>query len=106
MTLHLSGSYEKSNYYLSEAEKRIEALYTKSITTESGAMFTNDNLLPYEGEDFEKVMINLVMALNYVYLGKLDDALVEARKIDHKLNLYNDKYEKRMFIKKMPLPVI
>ncbi len=95
MTLHLSGSYEKSNYYLSEAEKRIDALYTKSITTESGAMFTNDNLLPYEGEDFEKVMINLVMALNYVYLGKLDDALVEARKIDHKLNLYNDKYEKK-----------
>ena len=46
------------------------------------------------------------MALNYVYLGKWDDALVEARKIDHKLNLYNDKYEKRMFIKRTPLPVI
>ena len=95
MTLHLSGNYEKSNLYLSEAEKMVDNLYTKSITTESGAMLTNDNLLPYEGEDFEKVMLNLIMALNYVYLGKWDDALVEARKVDHKLNLYNDKYEKK-----------
>lgn len=95
MTLHLSGNYEKSNMYLSEAEKIVDDLYTKSITTESGAMLTNDNLLPYEGEDFEKVMLNLIMALNYVYLGKWDDALVEARKVDHKLNLYNDKYEKK-----------
>ena len=54
MTLHLSGDYENSNRYLEDAEKRIDSLYTKSITTESGAMFTNDNLLPYEGEDFEK----------------------------------------------------
>src|SRR4030067_1797871 len=95
MTLHLSGDYEKSNLYLEEAEKLVESLYTKSITTESGAMFTNDNLLPYEGEDFEKVMLNIIMALNYAYLGKWDDALVEARKVDHKLNLYNDKYEKK-----------
>lgn len=95
MTLHLSGNYEKSNLYLSEAEKMVDDLYTKSITTEGGAMLTNDNLLPYEGEDFEKVMLNLIMALNYVYLGRLDDALVEARKVDHKLNLYNDKYEKK-----------
>ncbi len=95
MTLHLSGDYEKSNDYLEEAERLTDSLYTKSITTEIGAMFTNDNLLPYEGEDFEKVMLNLIMALNYVYLGKWDDALVEARKVDHKLNLYNDKYEKK-----------
>jgi hypothetical protein len=95
MTLHLSGDYEKSNSYLEEAERLADSLYTKSITNESGAMFTNDNLLPYEGEDFEKVMLNIIMALNYVYLGKWDDALVEARKVDHKLNLYNDKYEKK-----------
>jgi hypothetical protein len=95
MTLHLSGDYENSNRYLEDAERLADSLYTKSITTESGAMFTNDNLLPYEGEDFEKVMLNLIMALNYVYLGKWDDALVEARKVDHKLNLYNDKYEKK-----------
>ena len=93
MTLHLAGRYEESNMYLEKAEIKIDKLFTKSITSEAGAMLTNNNLLPYEGEDFEKVMINVFAALNYVFLGKWDDALVEARKVDHKLNVYNDKYD-------------
>ena len=95
MTLHLAGRYAESNTFLSAAETRMDQLYTKSLTAETGAMFTNDNLLPYEGEDFEKVMVNVISALNYVYLGRWDDALVEARKVDHKLNLFNDKYDKK-----------
>ncbi|MBI4714995.1 MAG: hypothetical protein HY760_03495, partial [Nitrospirae bacterium] len=95
VTLHLAGRYAESNTHLDAAERRIDELYTKSITAETGAMFTNDNLLPYEGEDFEKVMVNLLSALNYTLLGEWDDALVEARKVDHKLNLLNDRYEKK-----------
>lgn len=99
MTLHLSGRYAESNTYLEKAEARMEELYTKSITTETGAMLTNDNLLPYEGEDFEKVMVNVIGAINYVYLHEWDEALVEARKIDHKLNVLNDRYEKKNIYK-------
>ncbi|MEK6560694.1 MAG: hypothetical protein AABZ07_03080 [Nitrospirota bacterium] len=95
MVLHLAGRYAESNAFLDKAESRMEDLYTKSITSEAGAMLTNDNLLPYEGEDFEKVMVNVIGALNYVYMHQWDDALVEARKIDHKLNVFNDKYEKK-----------
>lgn len=95
MTLHLAGRYEESNKFLAEAEKKIDELYTRSISSAAGAMLSNDNLLPYEGEDFEKVMINIISALNYIYLGQLDETLVEARKVDHKLNLLNDKYEKK-----------
>ncbi len=99
MTLHLAGKYTESNRFLDVAERRIDQLYTKSITGETGAMLTNDNMLPYEGEDFEKAMINVISGLNYAYLGQLDDALVEMRKVDHKLNLLNDKYEKRNIYK-------
>jgi len=95
MVLHLAGRYAESNAFLERAELRMEDLYTKSVTSEAGAMLTNDNLLPYEGEDFEKVMVNVIGALNYVYLHQWDDALVEARKVDHKLNTLNDKYEKK-----------
>ncbi|MBI3597459.1 MAG: hypothetical protein HY203_09930 [Nitrospirae bacterium] len=95
MMLHLAGQYAESNQVLAQAEDRIDQLYTKSVSAESGAMLTNDNTLPYEGEDFEKVMINVIQALNYVYLGEWDETLVEARKVDHKLNLFNDKYEKK-----------
>lgn len=95
MMLHLAGQYAQSNQYLARAEDRIDQLYTKSVSAETGAMLTNDNTLPYEGEDFEKVMINVFSALNYVYLGEWDEALVEARKVDHKLNLLNDQYLKK-----------
>jgi hypothetical protein len=99
MALHLAGQYVESNKFLDLAEQRAEQLYTKSLTAEAGAMLTNDNTLPYEGEDFERVMINLIAALNYVYLGEIDEALVEARKVDHKLNLLNDRYEKKSIYK-------
>ncbi|HIE65922.1 MAG: hypothetical protein ABGX83_04765 [Nitrospira sp.] len=99
MTLHLEGRYTESNRFLDVAEQQIDLLYTKSIPGETGAMLTNDNMLPYEGEDFEKAMINVISSLNYVYLGQLDEALVEMRKVDHKLNLLNDKYEQRNIYK-------
>ncbi|MBI3811573.1 MAG: hypothetical protein HY283_05140 [Nitrospirae bacterium] len=95
MMLHLAGQYNESNQSLTQAENRIDELYTQSVAAGAGAMLTNDNALPYEGEDFEKVMINVIAALNYGYLGQWDEALVEARKVDHKLNLFNDKYEKK-----------
>lgn len=95
LTLHMAGRYAESNAFLAQAEARIEALYTRSITTGVSSLFTNDTLLPYEGEDFEKVQLNLIAALNYVFLGELDEALVEARKIDLKLTAYGDLYATR-----------
>lgn len=95
ITAHLEGDFEKSNEYLTTAEDQIDLLFRKSIAEDIGSMLLNDNTYPYEGEDFEKVMINIIMVLNYVYLNKWDDALVEAKKVDHKLSLFNDKYEKQ-----------
>ncbi|MBI5192217.1 MAG: hypothetical protein HZA08_02110 [Nitrospirae bacterium] len=92
MTLHIAGRYAESNQVLEMAEQRIEDLFTRRVSSEAAAFLTNDNLLQYEGEDFEKVMVNLIRALNYVYMGDIENALVEARKVDHKLNLINDRY--------------
>ncbi|HEY4485577.1 MAG TPA: hypothetical protein VI702_04530, partial [Nitrospiria bacterium] len=74
-------------------------MYTRSVTDETGAMLTNDNTLPYEGEDFEKVMVNILAALNYVSLAEWNEALVEARKVDHRLSLLNSRYEKKNIYK-------
>jgi hypothetical protein len=38
-------------------------------------------------------MVNYFMALNYIKLEKYDDALVECRRINIKLNQFNDKYK-------------
>lgn len=93
--LHLSGRYADSNAFFEKADAKAEELYTQSISTNAGAMMTNDNLLPYEGEDFEKVLIPLFSSLNYAALGQWDDALVAARQVDARLNLLNDRHSEK-----------
>ncbi|NTW48802.1 MAG: hypothetical protein HGB19_03555 [Chlorobiales bacterium] len=91
--LHYAGKYEESNSNLFEAERRMDELFTKSITEQASSFLLNDNVLPYEGEDFEKVFVNLFLALNYACMDNFEDALVEARKVDVKLNEFSRKYD-------------
>jgi hypothetical protein len=90
---HYAGRYEESNRHLARAEIILEQLYTRSISKQAASFVINDNTIPYRGEDFEDAMLNLFMALNYVGLSQWEDALVEARKVDSKLNLINSRYE-------------
>jgi hypothetical protein len=69
MLQQIAGQYHESNQSLTTAEDLSEALYTRRITSEAEAFLTNDTALPYEGEDFEKVMLNIVMMINYADLG-------------------------------------
>ncbi|MBX3334839.1 MAG: hypothetical protein KF876_11990 [Nitrospira sp.] len=91
MMLQLAGQYEHSNEALNRAEEDIERLYTRSIRTETAAFLTNDNALPYEGDAYEHVMVNVIKALNYAVQGQVDEALVEVRRADHRLNVLGDR---------------
>jgi uncharacterized protein len=91
MVLQLAGQYEQSNASLDRAEEEIERLYTRSIRSETAAFLTNDNALPYEGDAYEHVMVNVVKALNYAAQGQLQEALVEVRRVDHRLNVLGDR---------------
>ncbi len=95
MTLHLAGDYQLSNAVLEQAEEEVERLYTRSIRSETAAFLTSDQALPYEGDAYEQVMINVVKALNYAAQGQLQESLVEARRIDHRLNVLSDKAKER-----------
>lgn len=91
MILHLAGEYERSNAVLEQAEEEVERLYTRRLRTEAAAFLTSDNALPYEGDPYEQVLINVVKALNYALLGQPSEALVEARRLDHRLNVLTDR---------------
>jgi hypothetical protein len=91
LTLQLAGDYRQSNMVLEQAEEVVEQLYTRTIRSETAAFLTNDNALPYEGDAYEHVLINVVKALNYAAQGDLTEALVEARRIDHRLNVLGDR---------------
>jgi hypothetical protein len=91
MTLHLAGRYEASNELLEHAEQDVEELYTRRVRTEARAFLLNDAQLPYEGEPFEHVMLNVLKLLNYARLGNWHEAAVEARRVDHRLNVLADR---------------
>jgi hypothetical protein len=95
MTLQLAGDYQQSNAVLEQAEEELDRLYTRKIRTETLAFMTNDTALPYEGDPYEQVLINVLKALNYALLGQWQDALVEARRIDHRLNVLSDRIQEK-----------
>jgi hypothetical protein len=89
---HYAGMYKESSGLLEDSERTIEAAFTKSISQEVGAYLLNDTVLEYSGEDFEDIYINAFNALNYYKRDKIEDALVEIRRMNEKLAYLSTKY--------------
>ena len=94
MLYHYQGDFVKSNLLLEQAETSMEELYTKSIANAAMSMLLNDNALDYFGEDYEDVYTNVFKALNYLHQDDFDAAFVEIRRINLKLGMLEDKYQK------------
>lgn len=90
----LSGNYAKSNEYFNEADIIIED-YQKKVGTQALALITNPMATEYGGEDFERVLIHYYKAMNYIQLGQKEDAIIECRRINLKIQQLNDKYGKK-----------
>lgn len=93
MIAHLAGNYTESNRYFEDAIKRIDEIYAKSISKEVTTYLINEKTQPYRTEDFESVLIHYYMAMNYLMMDDLEDALVECRRVNVKLQEINDKYK-------------
>lgn len=89
---HFAGNYESSNRYFTNAEDHIDYLYTKSVSRAIKSFLNNDNTLDYDGEDYEDIYLNIFKSLNYIHMNELESALVEARRIAHKLSQLSIKY--------------
>jgi len=93
-TSHLIGEYENSNRYFNEAD----ALLEKGLNSVGDALvgtLVNPMSQTYKGEDFEKFMIHYYKALNYLYLHKREDAIVEARRISLQSQEQGDKFNEK-----------
>ncbi len=92
MLNHYAQSCDSSNAKLHLAEEAAEELFTKSVSRAAASMLLNDNVLEYSGEDYEILYTNLIKALNYITLGEFDEAFVEIRRANLKLELLEQKY--------------
>jgi hypothetical protein len=88
---HLSGDFETSNQYFNEADQLLENGMGGAMDAVVGTL-VNPMTQRYKGEDFEKFMIHYYKALNYVYLNKTEDAIVEARRITLQSQEQGDKF--------------
>jgi len=85
MVLHAAGRWRDSIQVLTEAERLAEELDAISVSEEAGTLLTNERERAYRGEDFEKLMIPVLQALNYAQLGEDEEALVEVRRVNERL---------------------
>ncbi len=93
MLAHFQQNWDESSSHFQQAERAIEANYTKSINRNLQSMLVNDLQLAYEGEVYEDVYLNVIKTFNYLHRDDFEGAMVEARRVTHKLEMLSDRYK-------------
>lgn len=88
VALQLAGQYKESNDVFLQADRLAEQIDYHSVSRIAGSLALNEEMVQYKGDTFEKIFINAYLAMNFLEMGKLDDALVEARRINEKFLKY------------------
>ncbi len=91
LAYHYAREYDSSNVRLDAAEQTNDDLYAKSISKGVLSFLVNDNVIDYRGEDYEVLYANLIKSLNYLELGNFEDAFVEVRRANLKLQQLEQK---------------
>jgi uncharacterized protein len=92
MILRIQGDYAGSVSAFEAAKPLMEYLEATSISENAGALTLSENLRSYQGPIYERLLLHVYQALNYLQLGQPDSARVEAQQIDLLLRrLYPDK---------------
>ena len=86
--LQIQGKYKESQDAFNRAERMADIQDYHSISRIASSLVLSEGMVQYKGDDFEKVMINAMNAINYLDAGNLDEALVEVRKLNLKLYKY------------------
>ncbi len=94
VVLQMLGQYAESNRFFEEAYLFTEDVQ-RNYALEAFSLLSNPTVIPYRGEDFEVVQIHYYKALNYLCLDMYEEAQVECRRLNIKLNQLNDRYAQR-----------
>lgn len=92
LVLSMMGRYEESNEYFEKAFLFGED-YRKNYLYEAASYLTNPMVTTYKGEDHEHLLVLYYKALNFLKMGKTDEALVECRRLNIRLQQLSNRYE-------------
>ena len=93
LVAHYANHFPESNAAFDQAGAIAEDRYTKSLSKEAGSLVTSDKLRPYPGNRYERLLSHYYRAINYVYQGQLDGALVECRRATVLINYFKGEDE-------------
>ena len=93
LVAHYANRFVESSAAFEQAGDIAEDRYTRSISKEVGSLVTSDKLRPYAGTRYERLLSHYYRALNYVYQGQLDGALVECRRATNLINYFKGENE-------------
>ncbi len=102
MILQDMGRFEESSREFEMASDRITEHEEKAVISASqtfaqaGTLLINEQVMTYEGEDFETIMLHTLNILNYLMLGDLEGARVEVRRAYSRQKALREKHEKEL----------
>jgi hypothetical protein len=91
LILSMMGRYEESNQFFEKAFLFGEDFRINYIN-EVASYLTNPNFTTYKGEDHEHLILLYYKALNYLKMHNTEDALVEIRRLNIRLQQLTDRY--------------
>ena len=92
LLLSVMGRYEESNEYFEKAFLFGED-YQINYAREAASYLTNPMVTIYRGEDHEHLMLLYYKALNFLKMNKHEEALIECRRLNIRLQQLSDRYE-------------
>lgn len=79
---HAAKRYDKSNKFFTKAERIAEENEKLLALPQIGAVFANDNVMPFIASPYERLLIHLFKIMNYAETEEMEEALVEVRRIN------------------------
>lgn len=95
LILSILGKYRESNEYFEKAFLFGED-YRINYMNEAASYLTNPLVTVYRGEDHEHLLVLYYKAINSLKMNKYEDALVECRRLNIRLQQLSDKYSSEM----------
>ncbi len=94
LLLSMKGQYDESNAFFEKAYLFGED-FKVNYAAEIASYFTNPMITMYRGEDHEHLLPLYYKAINYLKMSQYEEALVECKRLNIRLQQLSDKYKSR-----------
>jgi hypothetical protein len=92
------NKFERAEQIIIDHEQRA-VINLRGIASEVGAAYTNQNALPYKGYYYEKIMVHIFKALNYLALDEPEAAQVELRRMRDRQKIIEYEFDEDIYQK-------